>query len=112
MDKKITLLLMELCIPAGNLGFKYLITGIKEVAADEDKLRCITKLGGLYDIIANTHNTTPSRVERAIRHAIETSVLVADKRVLSKYLGNVKANETNRNFIAALAIVVKSWQEA
>jgi len=108
MEKKIVEVLKELNIPMGNLGFTYLRTAIKEVVLDEEKLRSMTKVGGLYDIVAKEHHSTPSRTERAIRHAIETSFAEASETVLIKYLGSTKGKLTNKNFIAALAYEIKS----
>lgn len=111
MEKRIMDLLKELNVPTGNLGFKYLADAIKEVVKDEEKLRYITKHDGLYDVIAKRYKTTISRVERAIRHAIEISCARTDKGLITKYIGNFDVKVSNKNYISALAYEVQSWPE-
>ncbi len=107
MGKKIKEILKELGIPMGNLGFGYILEAVKIVAEDKTQLQSITKHGGLYWMIAKKFGTTPTRVERAIRHAIEQSFLHCNAETLYKYFGNSpdinSGKLANRNFIAALA---------
>lgn len=105
-DRKIVEALKELKIPMGNLGFRYIVTAIKAVIEDEDKLRYMTKENGIYDIVAKEHKTTPNRAERAIRHGVETAFSLADRDVLKKYFGHADGKETNRNFIALLSSII------
>ena len=69
----------------------------------------ITKV--LYPQVAKTFGTTPSRVERAIRHAIEVAWNRGDLDVLDKYFGNTvsasKGKPTNSEFIARVANIVR-----
>lgn len=67
----LTDLLLAMGIPASHSGYAYLRTGVEIMAHQPDQARLITKQ--LYPIIAQRHNTTPSRVERAIRHSIEVA---------------------------------------
>ena len=75
MDKQyhtlITSILHEIGVPAHIKGYTYMRDSIKMVIADPNLLGGITK--ELYPSIAKKYNTTPSRVERAIRHAIEVA---------------------------------------
>lgn len=107
MENKIVGILKELGIPMGNLGFGYIKEAVKMVARDKSWLRDITGPEGLYAVIAETFHTKASRVERAIRHAIEQCFLNGDTEIIYKQFGNsasVKSGKlTNRNFIAALA---------
>ncbi|WFR56418.1 sporulation initiation factor Spo0A C-terminal domain-containing protein [Anaerocolumna sp. AGMB13025] len=111
-DKKIVEILMSLKLPMSNLGFKYIVTAVKMVIADESKLRKITGPDGMYGVIAKEYNSTPSRVERAIRHEIEIAFSMADKEVLKKYFGHPDGKETNKNFIAVLAYQIISQEVA
>jgi hypothetical protein len=106
MEKKIIEALKELGVPMGNLGFKYIREAVLIVNDDESWLDGITKPGGLYYTVANKFGTAPSRVERAIRHAIEQCFLHLNMETLHKYFGNAadlnKGMLSNRNFLAAL----------
>ena len=73
--------------------------------ADIDVINAVTKV--LYPEVAKRFNTTASRVERAIRHAIEVAWDRGDLETLQKYFGytvsNVKGKPTNSEFIAMIA---------
>ena len=73
--------------------------------ADMDVINAVTKV--LYPEVAKRYNTTASRVERAIRHAIEVAWDRGDLETLQKYFGytvsNVKGKPTNSEFIAMIA---------
>lgn len=58
-------------IPSGLSGYRYLLSAIRRSIEDESLLDAITKM--LYPEIAQTHNSTPQRVEKSIRHAIKTT---------------------------------------
>ena len=72
---------------------------------DMDVINAVTKV--LYPEVAKRFNTTPSRVERAIRHAIEVAWDRGDLETLQKYFGytvsNAKGKPTNSEFIAMIA---------
>ena len=107
MEKKIIAILKDLGMPMGNLGFKYIKDGVLAAVEDESVLRGMTK-DGLYSVVAKKNGSTVSRVERAIRHGIETVFAKCDKDTLAKYFGhNVDSEPTNRNFLAALVNEVK-----
>ena len=99
LEEKITAFLHEIKIPAKLLGYSYLREAIKEVYEDPDLIGAFTT--ALYPNIAKKLESTPSRVERAIRHAIET----AWKKNMqhSFYSMNFNSKPTNSDFIALIA---------
>lgn len=107
MEKKIIELLKELNVPAGNLGFTYLITAIKAAAEDKNTLRGITKEGGIYHIVAKKYGTTVSGAERSIRHGIECGLNETYHEVIEYHFGT-NQKITNKNFIATLAYEIKN----
>lgn len=110
MKKQTRNLLLECGIPQHIKGYQYLGTAIEAVLEDPSKLDAgITKV--LYPHIAKVHNTTTSRVERVIRHAIETSFDRIDLDVSAKLFGwsidGRRGKPTNMHFIAACVEVLK-----
>lgn len=105
MDVRITEVMHHLGVPAHIKGYIYLREAIELVIKEIDYLGAVTK--ELYPAVAEKFNTTPSRVERAIRHAIEVSWDRGNINALNKYFGNtVSANSgkpTNSQFIAKIA---------
>lgn len=71
LDRVISNMLYEFGFKAHLSGYRYLREAIKMIYLDRDNLNGITKV--LYPSIADKHNTTSSRVERAVRHAIENA---------------------------------------
>lgn len=106
MENKIIEVLKELCIPMGNLGFRYIKTAVQAVIDDETILDNITKAGGLYDTVAVKHNTTIAKAERSIRHAAETAINEIDQETKEKYFGKVSGKVKNSDFIAAIAFTI------
>ena len=102
-------ILVELGTPAHIKGYRYTVTGLRLVVNNPDLIDVITK--ELYPQIAATHNTTPSRVERAIRHAIEVTWDRGDLETLMKYFGNTisntKGKPTNSEFLAMVSTVIR-----
>lgn len=103
-------LLLELGAPDHLLGHAYLVRGILLVVEDRTFINNITF--GLYPQLAVLFDSSPARVERAIRHAIEVTWTRGDMAVLEKYFGNTispdKGKPTNGEFIARMANVVKA----
>ncbi len=97
--------LTELGVPAHYKGYRYLKDGISLVIEDAELGSRVTKV--LYPVIAKRHRTSPEKVERAMRHAIETAWSRGDVEVLHRTFGySVDANRgrpTNSSFIAKLA---------
>ncbi len=86
-------------------GYQYLREAIIIAVNDMDVINAITKV--LYPQVAKTFGTTPSRVERAIRHAIEVAWDRGDLDTLQRFFGytvsNTKGKPTNSEFIALIA---------
>ncbi|MBE3553720.1 MAG: sporulation transcription factor Spo0A [Thermicanus sp.] len=105
LDAKITSIIHEIGVPAHIKGYIYLREAITMVYQNIEILGAITKV--LYPEVAKKFNTTPSRVERAIRHAIEVAWQRGNMDSISKYFGytvsNTKAKPTNSEFIAMVA---------
>lgn len=109
-EQEIRRILLELGAPDHLVGHPYVIRAILLVMEDRLYINSITF--GLYPQLAVEFDTTPSRVERAIRHLIEVTWCRGDLDVLEKYFGNtISANRgkpTNGEFIARMANVVKA----
>ena len=105
VDSTIADILREIGVPARIFGYQYAQEAIKLTLQDVSVVHRITKT--LYPAIAEKFNTTPSRVERAIRNAIEVAWDRGDVDTLQKYFGYtvsaVKGRPTNGEFIAMLA---------
>ena len=105
LDSNITSIIHEVGVPAHIKGYMYLREAISMVYHDIELLGSITKV--LYPDIAKKHNTTASRVERAIRHAIEVAWNRGNIDALSSIFGYTvsvsKAKPTNSEFIAMIA---------
>ena len=105
LDDKISNLFLAMGIPAHIKGYQYLREGIKLVIAQPAMIGGITK--ELYPAIARRFTTTPSKVERAIRHAIEVAWSRGRVDTLNRALGCAVAHPdekpTNGEFIALLA---------
>lgn len=101
----VTDIIHQIGIPAHIKGYHYMRTAIILSINDEDMINCVTKL--LYPTVAEKYNTTPSRVERAIRHAIEIAWDRGDVDILNSIFGytvhNTRGKPTNSEFIALIA---------
>ena len=105
LDQNITAIIHEIGVPAHIKGYMYLREAITMVYNDVELLGSITKV--LYPDIAKKFNTTASRVERAIRHAIEVAWSRGNMESIGTLFGytvsNSKAKPTNSEFIAMVA---------
>ncbi|MGX9135215.1 sporulation transcription factor Spo0A [Rummeliibacillus sp. JY-2-4R] len=105
LDATITAIIKEIGVPAHIKGYAYLREAIQMVYLDVELLGSITKV--LYPDIAKKFDTTPSRVERAIRHAIEVAWNRGNYESISKMFGytvhHLKSKPTNSEFIAMIA---------
>ena len=105
LENRVTNMLHEIGIPAHIKGYHYLRDAIIMVVEDIDLLGAVTK--ELYPAIAKANNTTPSRVERAIRHAIEVAWNRGKLETINSLFGytvqNDKGKPTNSEFIAIIA---------
>lgn len=101
----ITDIMREIGVPAHIKGYHYLREAIRLTVDDPELMQAVTKI--LYPTIAKTNKTTSSRVERAIRHAIEVAWDRGDVDVLSSYFGytiqDSRGKPTNSEFIAMIS---------
>ena len=105
LEAVVTDIIHEIGVPAHIKGYQYLREAIILTIKDMDMINAVTKV--LYPEVAKRYNTTPSRVERAIRHAIEVAWDRRDIETLQKFFGytvsNIKGKPTNSEFIAMIA---------
>ena len=105
LEKDVTDMIHEIGVPAHIKGYQYLREAIMMSVQDVEMLGSITKV--LYPTIAKKYQTTPSRVERAIRHAIEVAWSRGRMETLDALFGYTintgKGKPTNSEFIALIA---------
>lgn len=105
LESDVTNIIHEIGVPAHIKGYQYLRDAIMMSVNDAEMLHSITKL--LYPSIAKRHKTTPSRVERAIRHAIEVAWSRGKMDTIDELFGytvnNGKGKPTNSEFVALIA---------
>ena len=105
LESMVTSIIHEIGVPAHIKGYQYLREAIILTIQDMDIINAVTKV--LYPAVAKKFNTTASRVERAIRHAIEVAWDRGDIETLQKFFGytvsNIKGKPTNSEFIAMIA---------
>lgn len=98
-------IMRQIGVPAHIKGYQYLRESIVLTVTDPELMHAVTKL--LYPTVAKNNHTTPSRVERAIRHAIEVAWDRGDVDVLSSYFGYTiqlsRGKPTNSEFIAMIS---------
>ena len=98
--------LIGLGIPTRLKGYKYILAAIEQVLEDETSLEGVTKI--LYPDVAKKYNSTPQRVEKAIRHAIEvawTDNVVELRREFED--GKENRRPTNSEFISRISTYIK-----
>lgn len=105
LEQDVTDMIHEIGVPAHIKGYQYLREAIMMSVEDSTMISSITKI--LYPTIAKRFQTTPSRVERAIRHAIEVAWSRGRMETLDSLFGytidNSKGKPTNSEFIALIA---------
>lgn len=105
LEMDVTNMIHEIGVPAHIKGYQYLRDAIMMAVEDMNMLNAITKI--LYPTIAKNHQTTPSRVERAIRHAIEVAWSRGKMDTIDELFGYTvsvgKGKPTNSEFIALIA---------
>lgn len=105
LEADVTNIIHEIGVPAHIKGYQYLRDAIIMSVNDNEMLSSITKI--LYPTIAKRHKTTPSRVERAIRHAIEVAWSRGKMDTIDELFGytvcNGKGKPTNSEFVALIA---------
>ena len=109
----ITDILHDIGVPAHIKGYKYLREAVALAVSDASVIDGITKV--LYPSVAKTFDTTPSRVERAIRHAIGVAWDRCDLDVIQTYFGYTvsshRGKPTNSEFIALIADKIRLSME-
>ena len=105
IETQVTRIIHQIGVPAHIKGYQYLRTAILMTVKDSDIINSVTKV--LYPSVAKKYSTTTSRVERAIRHAIEVAWDRGDVDTLNSYFGytiqNNRGRPTNSEFIAMIA---------
>ena len=105
LERQVTAIIHDIGVPAHIKGYQYLREAITLAVGDMEVINAVTKV--LYPAVAKKFGTTASRVERAIRHAIEVAWDRGDLETLQKYFGytvsNAKGKPTNSEFIAMIA---------
>ncbi len=105
IETQVTRIIHQIGVPAHIKGYQYLRTAILLTVRDSEMINSVTKI--LYPSVAKKYATTTSRVERAIRHAIEVAWDRGDVDTLNSYFGytiqNNRGKPTNSEFIAMIA---------
>ncbi len=105
LEAQVTKIIHQIGVPAHIKGYQYLRSAILMTIEDNDIINSVTKV--LYPTVAKKYQTTTSRVERAIRHAIEVAWDRGDVDTLNSYFGytihNSRGKPTNSEFIAMIA---------
>lgn len=105
LEEEVSDLLRDIGIPAHIIGYQYIREAIMMAAEDMNVINKITTF--LYPDIARKFHTTPSRVERAIRHAIEKGWSRGNIETIDRFFGytidDEKAKPSNSEFIAIIA---------
>ncbi len=105
IESHVTKIIHQIGVPAHIKGYQYLRTAILMTVRDSEIINSVTKV--LYPSVAKKYQTTTSRVERAIRHAIEVAWDRGDIDTLNSYFGytiqNNRGKPTNSEFIAMIA---------
>ena len=105
VEMTVTEIIHQIGVPAHIKGYNYLRDAIMMSVDDREMINAVTKR--LYPGIAKKHNTTSSRVERAIRHAIEVAWDRGDVDTLTSYFGytihSLRGKPTNSEFIAMIS---------
>lgn len=109
LEVVVTEMIHQLGVPAHVKGYHYIRSAILHCIENNEMLECITKL--LYPTVAEEYSTTPSRVERAIRHAIELAWDRGNIETLNSFFGYTvntgKGKPTNSEFIALVTDKIK-----
>ncbi len=114
LESIVTDIILEIGVPAHIKGYQYVRDSIILAVKQPDVINGITKI--LYPAVAKQNGTTSSRVERAIRHAIEVAWDRGDVDVLNSYFGytihNLRGKPTNSEFIAMIADKIRLEQKS
>ena len=113
LESNVTNIIHEIGVPAHIKGYQYLRDAILMSVDDSEMLNSVTKI--LYPSIAKQHGTTPSRVERAIRHAIEVAWSRGRMDTIDELFGYTihtgKGKPTNSEFVALIVDKIRLEQK-
>ena len=113
VEVEVSSLLHDLGIPSHVRGYSYIREGIMLLYKSTEEINFITK--DIYPVIAEKYDTTSTRVERAIRHAIEISWIRGDLKVMEDIFGNSidfeRSKPTNSEFLTTIADRLKLHQK-
>ena len=113
VESLVTRILHEIGVPANIRGYQYLREAILLASKDKDSKNAILK--SRYSEIASLYETTTTKVERAIRGAIEIAWDRGDLDTLQRYFGytvsNIKGKPTNTEFISIIADRIRLWMK-
>lgn len=113
LEEEVTSMIHDVGVPAHIKGYQYLREAILMAVADMDMLNSVTKI--LYPEVAKKYKTTPSRVERAIRHAIEVAWSRGKVETIEEMFGYTvsvgKGKPTNSEFIALITDKIRMKQQ-
>ncbi|MEG0752595.1 MAG: sporulation transcription factor Spo0A [Angelakisella sp.] len=114
LESVVTDIILEIGVPAHIKGYQYVRDSIMLAVRQPEVINGVTKV--LYPAVAKQNGTTASRVERAIRHAIEVAWDRGDVDVLNSYFGytihNLRGKPTNSEFIAMIADKIRLKEKA
>ena len=114
MEVRVTNIIHDVGVPAHIKGYQYIREAILLAVENQDIINSITKT--LYPALASKFKTTPSRVERAIRHAIEVAwnrgQIEIHDRIFGYTVNSNKGKPTNSEFIAMIADKLKMEEKA
>lgn len=109
VDESILEILSDIGVPEHILGHQYCACAIKLVVEKPDLIHSVT--GNLYPTVAKMFDSTPYRIERAIRRGIESAWDRCDFDAINKYFGNTvsasRGKPTNSEFVARIANIVR-----
>ncbi len=109
LEEHVTATLHELGVPANIMGYQYLRDAIIMAIENREAVNAVTKI--LYPTVAKMHSTTGSRVERAIRHAVEKVWIGGNRYYLRRFFGDQalssKKQPSNSEFIAQIADLLR-----
>ena len=113
LEERVTEVIHDVGVPAHIKGYQYLREAIMKSVGDMDMLNSVTKV--LYPEVAKKYQTTPSRVERAIRHAIEVAWSRGKVETIEEMFGYTvsvgKGKPTNSEFIALITDKIRMEQQ-
>ena len=108
LDNRTANILMQMGASPALLGYAYIKTAVNVIIKNKSDWRQVTKV--LYPEVAKIHGTTPSKVERAIRHCVEKMYLSGNISALTQIIPSYnveKGKATNSEFLATLAEYLK-----